>query len=95
MVLVYCWLCSYVCAVGDCWRSSTTCYWRFIHPWAIVAIVTGVATLTLKIVFAIVWTFMYNIPVASALGTILTSVSGIAITPRVSSLIDWIVKLFQ
>ncbi|KAG2245142.1 hypothetical protein Bca4012_015024 [Brassica carinata] len=39
----------------------------FIHPWATRAIVTGVVTIALKIVFAIVWTFMYNILVARAL----------------------------
>lgn len=46
----------------------------FIHTWATRAIVTRVATLALNIVFAIVWTFMYNILVAHALGKILTVV---------------------
>lgn len=67
----------------------------FIHPRSTRAIVIRAATPALKIVFAIVWTFMYNIPVARALGTILTCVSGIAILAGVPSLIDWIVKLFQ
>ncbi|CAN6879307.1 unnamed protein product [Brassica oleracea] len=39
----------------------------FIHPRSTRAIVIRAATPALKIVFAIVWTFMYNIPVARAL----------------------------
>lgn len=30
-LLIYYGSYSYICALDDCWRSSTTCYWRF-HP---------------------------------------------------------------